>query len=74
MKLAGINGQLYLEIHPSQQQALEVELLGSISSEPLPDLRRMIQHFPGIEGTEIDWSLVMQVARERWGIAVRISR
>jgi L,D-transpeptidase ErfK/SrfK len=74
VKLARINGQLYLEIHPSQQQALEVELLGSFSSEPLPDLYRMIQHFPGVEGTEIDWSLAMQVARERRGIAVRISR
>jgi L,D-transpeptidase ErfK/SrfK len=74
VKVGWIGGALYLELHPNQQQALEIELTGSFTPEPLPDLRRTIESFTERADVVVDWSLVVAAARERRGIATRISR
>lgn len=74
IKLGWIGERLYLEIHPDQQQSLEVELLGRFSPRPMPDLRWMIESVVDGRGVEIDWALVERVAAERRGLAIQISR
>lgn len=74
VKLAWIGDALYLEVHPSAQQARDIDLKGSFEPEPLPDLRVKVAHFPGAAAVEIDWPAVERAARERRGVAVRISR
>lgn len=74
VKLAELGGRLYLQVDPSKDQAIEIERTGSFSPEPLPDLKRTIEAFPGSAAFDIDWPLVWQAARERRGIAVPISR
>ncbi|NIA71446.1 L,D-transpeptidase family protein [Pelagibius litoralis] len=74
VKLGWIGRQLYLEVHPSQRQADEIERSGRFSPEPLPYLRGMIESYPGADNVNVDWSLVDRVAQERLGLAVRISR
>jgi L,D-transpeptidase ErfK/SrfK len=74
VKLGWIKGALYLEVHPNQQQAAQLQLTGSFDPEPLPDLGSRIQSFAAGTDVEIDWPLVEQTARERRGLATRISR
>ena len=74
VKLAWLDDALYLEVHPSQAQAVQIELAGDFSPEPLPDLVGTIELFAAGRGAEIDWPLVAKTAQERRGVAVRISR
>lgn len=74
VKLGWVGGQLYLEVHPSQSQADEIERSGRFSPEPLGYLRGMIENYPGAGDLEISWPLVQQTAQQRQGLAVRISR
>lgn len=74
VKLAWLGDALYLEVHPSQTQAVQVELTGSFLPEPLPDLLASVERARGGRIADIDWPLVAKAAQERRGVAVRISR
>lgn len=74
VKLAWLGDALYLEVHPSQTQAVQVELTGSFLPEPLPDLLASVERALGGRIADIDRPLVAKVAQERRGVAVRISR
>lgn len=64
---------LYLEIHPTQSQADELERMGRMTDAPIPNLREQISRTAG-QQSEIDWAAVERAARERSGLPVRISR
>jgi L,D-transpeptidase ErfK/SrfK len=74
VKLGWVGKALYLEIHPDQEQSLEVDFMGGFSPKPLPDLRPLIESFIDARDIEVDWALVGQVAEERRGLATQISR
>ena len=75
VKLGWIAGHLYLEVHPSQQQADDVERSGRFRAEPLPDIEETVLDFANAAGAKaINWRLVKQTAQERRGVAVRISK
>lgn len=72
-KLGWVDGELYLEVHPSQSQADELEALGRFAPEPIPDLEARIHDAAGAEIGRLDWSAIRRVAHERRGIPVRIT-
>src|SRR5690606_30936208 len=74
VKVGWIGDELYLEVHPSQRQAEQIELTGSFEPEALPDVVSTIESAAAGRSKEIDWQLVAKTVRERRGIAVRISR
>lgn len=74
VKLGWVNGELYLEVHPSQSQADELEALGRFTPAPIAGLEARIHRAAGAESGRLDWSAIRRVARERRGIPVQITR
>lgn len=74
IKLGWIGEKLFMEVHPSHSQGEDLEFSGRFGWEPLPSLYSTIGDYPGVELAEIDWERVEQVARERRGLPVQISR
>jgi L,D-transpeptidase ErfK/SrfK len=69
-------GRLYLEVHPTQRQARELEEGREPPAEPPGDLVERIVAANERAGrpVTVDWQLVRQVALERRGVPVAISR
>lgn len=74
IKLGWSNGALYLEAHPTQSQADEIEAEGHLTPEPAPDIAWRIVEATGENAVLIDWPAVEKAIAERQGIPVRISR
>ena len=74
VKLGWIGEELYLEVHPSQEQADQIEVGGTFRPEPLPGLREAILAYAQGRHLRIDWDRVQRIAEERNGLAERISR
>ena len=72
LKLGWSGERLYLEIHPSQAQADEIENTGRFTPEPIPDLTNRIVTAAGKHAKRLDWSAVGRAARERSGVPVPI--
>lgn len=73
VKIGWLAEALYLEIHPTQSQADEIEATGRFTPEPIQDLLPRL-HAAGDQGAAaIDWDLVAQTAKERRGVPVRIT-
>lgn len=73
VKLGWLYGALYLEVHPTQTQADEVEITGSLPPGPAPDVTELVRKVAGPKAKFVDWPLVRRVAAERRGYPVRIS-
>jgi L,D-transpeptidase ErfK/SrfK len=73
IKLGWRAGALYLEIHPTQSQADELERTGRITDTPISGLREKISRTAAGQHSEIDWAIVERAARERSGVPVRIT-
>lgn len=73
VKLAWIEDDLYLEIHPSAAQADEIERHWRASVEPLPGLKDQVTHAAAGRLERIDWDMVAQAEAERRGMPVRIT-
>lgn len=73
-KLAWMDGELWLEIHPTQAQADAVE--DRLPPPPASDLglARRVAELAGAEATRIDWSLLEWAETTRLGMPVRITR
>jgi L,D-transpeptidase ErfK/SrfK len=67
-------GALYLEVHPTQAQADELEQTGRMTALPSPNVRDRLLEMVAGQGDRIDWQLVERVARERSGVPVRVTR
>lgn len=73
VKLGWLYGALYIEVHPTQAQADDVEITGSFPPEPVPDVTELVRKVAGPKAGDIDWPLVRRAAAERRGYPVRIS-
>jgi L,D-transpeptidase ErfK/SrfK len=73
VKLGWRQGVLYLEVHPTQSQADELEQTGRMTDAPVPDLHDDVSRAAAGQ-SQIDWAAVERAARERSGIPVRINR
>lgn len=74
VKLGWFGGDLFLEIHPSQAQADELELGRRFLPEPIIGLLAQVEASAGDQIGRVDWAAVARIAEQRSGIPVRITR
>ncbi|MDJ0942628.1 MAG: L,D-transpeptidase family protein [Kiloniellales bacterium] len=74
VKFGWSGGALYLEVHPTQTQADELEASGRFAPEPVFGLDAKLLRAAGKAAVRLDWETIETVARERRGIPVRITR
>lgn len=72
VKVGWSGGALHIEVHPTQAEADEIELNGRVTN-PVPlDAKGLILEAAGKRISEIDWTFVGNVVRERRGEPVKI--
>lgn len=68
-------GQLYLEVHPTQREAIDVEIDGRLAArDHLPDPIGTIVAAAGEETARLDWEAIRGALYERSGVPVRITK
>jgi L,D-transpeptidase ErfK/SrfK len=74
VKIGWLGSDLYLEVHPTHNQAVELEFEGKFTPEAVPDLDRRIKAAAAGAAGRIDWPTVRRVAKARQGIPAAITR
>jgi L,D-transpeptidase ErfK/SrfK len=74
IKFGWLDDELNMEAHPSQAQADEIEADGRFTRVHVPDIAWRAVRAAGEQANRLDWSLIDQIAAERQGIPVRITR
>ncbi len=72
MKLAFVKDGLWLEIHPNQLQADEIEQKGELTPAKPPEFEYLILLAAGGSANLIDWTKARTVAKQRRGIPIQI--
>jgi len=72
VKVGWSDGAIYLEVHPTQAEADEIESNGRVTNPVFLEVDGLIRAAAGDRVGEIDWTLVRNIVRERRGIPVRI--
>jgi L,D-transpeptidase ErfK/SrfK len=73
LKVGWSDGVLYLEVHPTQEEADEIEVNGRIKDPHPLDAETVLRAKAGKLSDRIDWSLVRRITQERRGLPVRIA-
>jgi len=73
VKAGWSDGALYLEVHPTQDEADEMEADGRITKPAPLDAESLVRAKAGKRVGEVNWELVKRTVRERRGIPVRIA-
>lgn len=73
-KVGWLDGELYLQVFPTQSQAEEIEVNGTFTPATADDLAKRITSKAGDAVQRIDWRLVDRAVAQRTGLAVRITR
>lgn len=73
-KVGWIGETLYLEVHPTLDQAYELETTGKFTPASIPGLDSLILEAAVPFEEQIDWHAVDRIARDRTGIPTPISR
>jgi L,D-transpeptidase ErfK/SrfK len=71
-KMAWFGGELYLEVHPTQSQADELEEEGRFTPTNHPELGTKLVHAAATEADRIDWAIVRKAVAQRRGIPIAI--
>lgn len=74
VKFGWSEGELYLEVHPTQGQADQIDETGTFTFTGYGDLVGRVAAAAGEQAGRVDWQLVRRVADQRRGIPVRITR
>jgi len=74
VKLGWIDGQLFMEAHPSQAQSDQLEALGHFDPSLPSSVVDQVLAVAGEEAHRLDWSRIRQVAVERRGYPIRVTR
>ncbi len=74
VKLGWSGGDLYLEVHPTQSQADEIEAFGRFTPARLPGLDDRVLGAAAGQAARLDWGLVREIAQRRRGTPVRVTR
>lgn len=73
VKVGWIGDKMYIEVHPTQDQAIQVEKLADLSSyEITADDMKLVLEKAGAHVDKIDWENVRNAAKERSGYPVAI--
>jgi L,D-transpeptidase ErfK/SrfK len=73
IKLGWIEGQLFIEAHPNQQQSDQLEANGTFDSELPSGVVDQALTAAADEASRLDWSRIRQATLERRGYPVRIT-
>lgn len=68
------DGELYLEVNPSQEQADQIEVSGYFQAETPPTLITEVIAAAGAQVGRLDWTAIEQAGLERRGYPLRITR
>ena len=75
IKIGWFAGDLYIEAHPSQEQADDVEIGRTPDyAVDIPAMMDRLSKIPDADQIELDWSVIEQALRERRGVPIKISR
>lgn len=75
IKTAWINDTLYLEVHPTQEQASLMEVEGVVPDYQLSERDlALIMRVAGTEVETLDWPAIRKVVKERKGFPVAIAK
>lgn len=71
-KIGWRDGELLLEVHPSQTQADRVENGDRFTPEPVPELEYLLIDAAGKQAKRLDWSKIRKTVSERRGVPVPV--
>ncbi len=72
LKIARLNEELWVEVHPNQRQSDEVEQKGKHTYEKPPEFEFRLVSAAGLEADRINWQLAKKAASERRGVPIQI--
>jgi len=73
VKIQEVQGALYLEAHPSLEQASQIEEAGAFEPESVPEVRERLVAAAGEAADLLNWPAIEDALASRRGIPVRIS-
>ncbi|HLG87953.1 MAG TPA: L,D-transpeptidase family protein [Alphaproteobacteria bacterium] len=74
VKFAWIDGQLYIEVHPTPKQADQLEMENTDDFEDPVGLSKTILAAAGDAADRLDWEAIRRAAKDRNGIPIAITR
>lgn len=75
VKLAWLpDGELYLEVNPSQAQADQIEVSGYFQATMPPELINLVVAAAGAQVGRLDWATIERAGMERRGYPLRVTR
>jgi L,D-transpeptidase ErfK/SrfK len=74
IKFGGIDGEFYLEAHPTQQQSDQLEALGRFDRSLPSQVVDQVLAASGDQAARLDWSRIRQAVVERRGYPIRVTR
>jgi L,D-transpeptidase ErfK/SrfK len=74
IKLGWIEGQLFIEAHPDQQQSDQLEANGTFDPDLPSGVVDQVLAAAGNEASRLDWSRIRQATLERRGYPIRITK
>jgi L,D-transpeptidase ErfK/SrfK len=74
VKFAWIDGQLYIEVHPTPKQADQLEMENTDDFEDPVGLSKTILAAAGNAADRLDWEAIRRAAKDRNGIPIAITR
>jgi L,D-transpeptidase ErfK/SrfK len=74
VKAAWIDGELFVEVHPTKDQGDELDINDTMTPAPAPsDLDAQVAAAAGGQAERIDWSSVRQAGLDRTGIPTQVT-
>jgi L,D-transpeptidase ErfK/SrfK len=73
-KFGWIDGQLFMEAHPTQAQSDELEAVGRFDPVLPSSVVDQVLAAAGPEAARLDWSRIRKTTVERRGYPVRVTR
>jgi L,D-transpeptidase ErfK/SrfK len=74
IKFGWIDGELYMEAHPSQAEVDQLQIGGKLDSKVAQAAIKQAQTWAGTKASRLDLERVREVARDRLGYPIRITR
>jgi len=74
VKVGRSGGELYLEVHPSQEDVDSIEETGQPAAIVAPDAETAVMKAAGADADRVDWYAVGRIAQRRTGVPEQITK